>query len=81
MKECANTCVKYAVSCPVKECRQWVDYEEDLNCTLVTVDKHGTLTLREAADRLGVSFVRVKQIQDRAVKKLSKKPAYRRTKI
>ena len=81
MKECAETCVKCEVSCPVQECRQWIEYEDDLNCTLVAVRKHGRLTLRQVADRLGVSFVRIKQIQDKAVKKLSKKPEYRETKI
>jgi DNA-directed RNA polymerase specialized sigma subunit len=28
------------------------------------------MTLREVADRMGISFVRVKQIQDKAIKKL-----------
>tara|TARA_B100000287_G_scaffold373736_1_gene373093 strand:- start:566 stop:706 length:141 start_codon:yes stop_codon:yes gene_type:complete len=37
---------------------------------LETVDKHGALTLREVADRLGVSFVRIKQIEDKALKKI-----------
>ena len=71
MKECLKTCRKLQVSCPVDDCRYWVDYEEDLNCVFETVDSHGALTLREAADRLGISFVRVKQIQDKAIKKFS----------
>jgi len=48
----------------------WLDYEEDLNCTLIAVDRHGAMTLRETGDRLGISFVRVKQIQDVALGKL-----------
>ena len=55
------------------KCRQWLDYEEDLNCTLIAVDKHGPMTLREVGDRLGISFVRVKQLQDIALAKLSAK--------
>ena len=35
--------------------------------------KNGKMSLRETADRLGVSFVRVKQIQDKAVEKLTGK--------
>jgi len=31
------------------------------------------MTLRECAKRLGVSYVRVKQIEDKAIKKLEKK--------
>jgi DNA-directed RNA polymerase specialized sigma subunit len=51
----------------------WMDYEQDLNCTLVAVDKHGPLNLRQIGERLGISFVRVKQIQDAAVAKLASK--------
>ena len=70
MKECFDICAENGVECPFKECRHWIDYEEDLNCTLIAVEKNGEMTLREIADRMGVSFVRVKQIQDKALKKL-----------
>ena len=71
MRACLDTCKKLDVLCPIKECRYWLDYPEDSNCTLEAVSKHGDLSLRECADRLGVSFVRVKQIQDKALKKIS----------
>jgi hypothetical protein len=60
--------------CPCKEtgCRYWIDYKEDNNCSLITVDKHGRITLREVAERLGVSYVRIKQIEDKAILKLKK---------
>ena len=70
MRECCKCCEKHQVSCPVKDCKYWINYEEDMNCTLIAVDKHGNLTLREVADRMGVSFVRIKQIEDKATKKL-----------
>ncbi len=54
------------------DCRQWINYADDLNCTLIAVDKHGKMTLREVSERLGVSFVRIKQIQDKALLKASK---------
>jgi DNA-directed RNA polymerase sigma subunit (sigma70/sigma32) len=50
----------------------WINYEEDLNCTLVAVKKHGAMTLREIARREKISFVRVKQIQDKAMEKIRK---------
>ena len=71
-EHCSDVCVKYDVGCPNNDCRHWLDYEEDLNCTLIAVDKHGKMTLREVAKRLDVSFVRIKQIQDKAVKRLTK---------
>jgi len=42
-----------------------------LNCVNETVTNNGALTLREVAKRLNVSFVRVKQIEDKALKKLT----------
>jgi hypothetical protein len=70
MKNCLATCQKLNVECPIEECRYWISYPQDRNCSLETVDKHGALTLREVADRLGVSFVRIKQIEDKALKKI-----------
>ena len=71
--DCADVCMKSGQKCSNKDCRQWLDFEEDMNCTLVAVRKNGKMSLREVAERLGVSFVRVKQIQDKAVEKLTTK--------
>ena len=74
MRECAKACLKHDVSCPNTDCRMYLDYEEDLNCTLIAVDRHDEgMTLRESAPRLGVSFVRVKQIEDKLLKKMRKR--------
>ena len=71
MKACSTCCVEKEVSCPIEECRLWIEYEEDLNCSLISIKKHGNMTLREVARRLNISFVRVKQIEDKAVGKLN----------
>ena len=62
--KCFKQCESANESCKEKGCRLWIDYDEDLNCTMVAVNKHpeGNMTLREVADRIGVSFVRIKQI-------------------
>jgi len=73
MKECSECCVKHKVSCPVQDCRYWIDYEKDLNCSFVAIEKQNEMTLFEVAARLGVSSVRIKQIQDNAMKKCKKK--------
>ncbi len=72
---CFDVHKKCNVECDKKECRLWIDYEEDLNCTLLAIDKnnHGCMTLREIADRLGVSFVRIKQIEGKILEKLKKR--------
>ena len=70
--KCYKQCESANESCKEKGCRLWIDYEEDLNCTMVAVNSHpeGNMTLREVADRIGVSFVRIKQIEEKALNKL-----------
>jgi hypothetical protein len=70
LRECSKCCIKNKVSCPVEDCENWLDYEDDLNCMQIAIKKNKTMTLREIAERLGLSFVRVKQIQDRAIKRI-----------
>lgn len=72
MKECSKKCKELNVECPFRECRSWIKYPEDQNCSLISIDKSfkGTLSLREVAERLGISFVRVKQIETEALQKL-----------
>jgi len=70
MRKCLETCKKLKTACPVGECRYWIDCSKDKNCMFESIDKHGEMTLREVADRLGVSYVRIKQIQDGTLKKI-----------
>ena len=74
MRECCEKCLECDVSCPVEnsDCRHWIDYEDDSNCVLIAVDNTESdhMTLREVSKRIGVSFVRIKQIETDAVKKL-----------
>ena len=71
-KKCFDACVDNDVSCPVKDCRYWIDYEEDLNCTNIAIDKNGTMKLRQIAERLGLTPARVQQIEKGALAKLNK---------
>ena len=55
------------------EDRSWIDYPEDENCIYVAIRKHGAMTLDQIAKRLGISLVRVSQIEKKALAKLSKR--------
>jgi len=70
MRECSQKCAKHGTNCTEKDCRLWIDYKKDLNCTLIAVDKYDKMTLKDVAERLNLSIVRIKQIQDEAGKKL-----------
>ena len=73
MRDCALKCAKTKECCVREECRLWLDYPEDLNCTLVAVAKHGPMTLEEVAIRHNLSTVRIKQILDATMVKLKKR--------
>lgn len=66
-------CPKSGRACNKENCRHWIDYPEDDYCVLIAVDKHGELTLRQVGERLGISYGRVKQIEDSIIAKLKKK--------
>jgi len=72
MIECAKKCCELNISCPVRDCRQWIDYEDDLNCINVAVDKNGPMKLRQIAERLGITTARAQQIEKAALAKLKK---------
>ena len=77
-KQCAASCgvwkqlIDNDKACQKSDCRMWIDYPEDRNCTNVAVYEHGPLTLAEVAKREGLSLSRIKQIEDKALKKLGK---------
>ena len=70
MKECSKRCMLREKGCTEKECRLWIDYPEDYNCTLIAVHKHGPMTLKEVAERHHISIVRAKQIVDQTLAKI-----------
>ena len=53
--------------------RCWIDYPEDDNCIHVSIAKNGSMTLDEVSKRIGVSLVRISQIEKHAMKKLHKR--------
>ena len=72
MKKCVSKCHETNKICNKKSCRYWQPYKDDLNCTFITIDKYGSLTLKEIAVREKLSLVRIKQIQDKALTKIKK---------
>mgnify|MGYP003628000717 CR=1 FL=1 len=70
MRVCSRKCIELKTGCPNEECRLWIDYKNEYNCTLIAIYENGSMTLREIAERSGISFARVKQIETRAVGKI-----------
>jgi hypothetical protein len=72
MRRCTLKCLELETDCPNTDCRYWIEHKDSLNCTFVAVDKNGEMDLRTVGDIMGVSFVRIKQIQDKAIQKVNK---------
>ena len=73
MKLCAKECLVNNKKCPQLTCRSWINYEDDLNCCLIAIEKNGNMTLNDVGQSLQISYVRVKQIEKGALNKLQKK--------
>ena len=71
---CAKACLDCGVSCHFEECRYWLPYEKEKNCSLVSIYINGPMTLQQIGERLGVSFVRVCQIEKKLTEKLKTNP-------
>ncbi len=72
MRDCAKKCYLTRTACDEQECRLHIEFEEDLNCTVIAVKKHGPMTLEEVGIRHQISTVRAKQIIDATLTKLKK---------
>ena len=70
LRLCSRKCIELKTACPDKECRLWIDFKNEYNCTLISIYENGPMTLREIAERSGISFARVKQIQTKAIAKI-----------
>ncbi len=68
---CFEVHEKWRLPCDQASCRNFMNYEEDLNCAVVCARKNENgLSLREVAERMKVSFPRISQIEHAAFKKL-----------
>ncbi len=70
MKKCVDYCIKSDTSCPFKNCRYWIDSDENQNCTFIAILKNGPMTLRQIAKIEKVSHVMIRNIEHKALKKL-----------
>ena len=72
LRKCTRKCIATKSPCLKEDCRHFINFPKEFNCVLATVYENGNLTLREVAERVGVSFARIKQIESKALAKLKK---------
>ena len=73
LKECSKTCIECKESCAATECRHWIDYSDEYNCSLISIYENGPMTLDKISKRLDLSLVRISQIEKQALGKLLKR--------
>lgn len=56
--------------CSNKTCKMWLNAEEHQNCTIVAARK-GPLSLQQIGDILGVTRMRICQIEKKVIEKLA----------
>jgi cobalamin biosynthesis protein CbiG len=71
--KCYDKCKIDKSICQVRNCRLWIDYPKDLNCTEIAVQKNDKMVFREIGERLNLTPSRVKQIETHSLKKLNKR--------
>ena len=71
--KCSQKCMELKKACPVRDCKHWIEYQQEYNCSLVSIYENGPMTLRQIAERLHLSFARIKQIETKALAKIKKK--------
>ena len=72
LRKCSMECMRLNEDCQETECRLWINFPEEKNCTLIAIFENGSMTLRQVGERIGVSFARVKQIETAALAKMRK---------
>ena len=77
LRECSRQCLQSQTECRKIECRMWIDFPSEYNCTYISIYENGCMTLREIGERLGISFARVKQLEDKALNKIRKREGVR----
>ena len=70
LRACSRVCMQKQKQCTETECRMWVNFPKEYNCCLISIYENGCMTLREVGERLGISFARVKQIEEKALNKI-----------
>lgn len=68
--KCFQLHERSALCCNNRTCRMWINADAHQNCTLIATKK-GPMSLQQIGDILGVTRMRICQIEKKVVEKLS----------
>ncbi len=58
------------IECQNRQCRLWIKHNENQNCTLIA-SKKGPMSLQEIGDIMGVTRMRICQMEKKIIQKLT----------
>lgn len=67
---CFELCESKENNCKNTGCRQWIQSENNKNCTILA-SRSGQMSLQDIGDILGVTRMRICQIEKKAINKLN----------
>ena len=56
--KCYDEAEAHNKPCKACDCKHWIDYKQEQNCSVLSIRYNGAMTLQQIAERLGVSHVR-----------------------
>ena len=68
--KCYEICTNTKNNCKNAECRQWIKLENHQNCTIIAASE-GQMSLQDIGNILGVSRMRICQIEKKIIQKLN----------
>ena len=67
--KCFEACKKHNKSCENNQCRYWIDYDTENNCTILA-SQNGPMTLQDIGEIFGVTRMRICQIEKKILGKI-----------
>lgn len=67
--KCFEAHENHGTPCKKEECRQWIDNNTSMNCTIIAA-KTGPMTLQEIGDIFSVTRMRICQLEKKILKKV-----------
>ena len=67
--KCYDLCEKTSKACKKESCRNWINLENNLNCTLLA-SREGPMTLQKIGDIFGITRMRICQIEKKVLDKI-----------
>ena len=68
--KCVQQVKQEGKPCRFHRCRYWLEFNQDLNCSFVAIEKNGEMSLSQIAQRLGVTIPMVFHTERNAMNKL-----------